>query len=51
MKQKSKKGYEKPEITKIDKMGFMFVYFEDPKHEITCRQCSSCHGCRGCGGG
>lgn len=52
MKKKSKingqpeLGYVKPDITKVDKMTFMFEPYKNNMSKIACRQCSSCHGCR-----
>jgi len=45
-KGKTTRVYEKPEITKVDKMTFMFEPYKKNISKVACRQCSSCHGCR-----
>lgn len=46
MKKQKTMGYEKPDITKVDKMVFMFEPYKNKKSKVSCRQCSGCHGCR-----
>ena len=38
--------YEKPKITKIEKMNFPLKIIESTDKGVVCRQCSSCHNCR-----
>ena len=45
-KEQKKSGYVKPDITKVDKMIFMFEPYKKSVSKVACRQCSSCHGCR-----
>lgn len=46
IKEPSKSGYIKPDITKVNKMTFMFEFYKKNVSKVTCRQCSGCHGCR-----
>lgn len=46
IKEQPTHGYEKPEITKVDKMIFMFEPYKKGVSIVGCRQCSGCHGCR-----
>lgn len=43
---KNKVKYQKPEITKVEKMTFMFEPYKKGISKVACRQCSGCHGCR-----
>ena len=38
--------YEKPDLTKIGNMTFMFEPYKKSILKFICRQCSSCHGCK-----
>jgi len=42
----SRPVYTKPEITKEEKMNFMYAALKNASSKIACRQCSSCHACR-----
>ncbi len=47
MKAQEKEAYEKPTLSKVEKMTFMFEpYREKKKSKVACRQCSGCHSCR-----
>lgn len=43
---KKKRVYEKPRITKEEKMQFPVKMLEAKMKKEVCRQCSSCHSCR-----